>query len=217
MMPWWLALLSVAVSLIALPMRLQAGGAPVCPQVLTCSAGAVFTELGDVDCDRVLNLTDLALLVRAPFCDACRNCMSKDANADARVSVADVTALIKILAQLRPTSTPTRSSTPAPPTTSTPTSAAATPTPTAKTATDYSYAFTFGAPAFVISPLSRPIGTAIDAGGDIWIADERNRVLRLNSTGGYVYTIGAGGSQPGYFTASVAKATHSYGGVKACE
>ena len=201
MMPWWLALLGVAMSFMALPMPLRAGGTPECPQSIECVAGNPFTELGDANCNRVLELADLTLLVRAPFCDACKTCMSKDANADSRVSVADVTALIEILAQGPRTPTPTRTFIPTPTTTSTPIDvpATATRTPTQYIATDYSFAYAFGAPAFVITPLSRPIGTAIDANGHVLIADAHNRVLELDSTGGYVRTIGAGGSDPGYF------------------
>jgi DNA-binding beta-propeller fold protein YncE len=220
----------------------NAGGTPECPQIITCVEGNTFTEPGDVDCNGSLALTDFALLVQAPFCDACRTCMSKDVNGDSLVTVADVTAWLDSLLQTVPTPTATRTrsatatatasgapgtatrtpsatvigaptgtatATGAPATTTRTPTLSATPTrsatttvtrtPTQATATDYSFAYAFGTPGIVITPLSRPIGTAIDANDHIWIADARDRVVELDATGGYVRTIGASGSEPGYF------------------
>lgn len=199
MRPWWLVLL--VATFMALPMRLQAGGPPECPQLLSCFALNTFTVLGDVDCNAVVQSADLPLLVQAPFCDPCRTCLSKDANGDSRVTVADVTALIEILAQLPATPTRTPTSLLAPTTTFTPTRppATATSTPTENTATTYSFAYEFGGPAFVITPLSRPLGVTIDTNDNLWVADGRNYVLEFDSTGKYLQAVGAGGSQPGYF------------------
>jgi sugar lactone lactonase YvrE len=210
------ALIAVLVIGIA-PAALRAQGTPGCPQIITCVAGNVFTVPGDVDCNRSVELTDLKLLVQAPFCDACRACLGKDVNGDSILSVADITAFIKMLPEILSTPTSTRTVSPTPTATSAPgtgtrtstpivtppptgtVTGTITRTPTQSTATDYSFAHAFGEPGFVIPPLSKPSGVAISTEGQIWIADARDRVLVLDATGKYVRTVGASGSDPGQF------------------
>lgn len=128
-----LVMLATFTVALSSPLPSLAGILPGCPQALSCVADVIFTERGDVDCNSILGPTDLSLLVQAPFCDACVTCASKDVNGDNRLSVADVTRLVVVLAERAPTPTP--SATLGASATPTATSVVATPTRTVTTAT----------------------------------------------------------------------------------
>lgn len=119
--------------IIALPATLTAGVSPGCLQAPSCVMEVSFTEPGDVDCNSTLGLADLALLIQAPFCDACATCIGKDVNEDGRVSAADVTALLGVLPQGLPT--PTQTPTPSTVPSNSPTATSPVPTAT-RTATN---------------------------------------------------------------------------------
>jgi hypothetical protein len=69
---WRRALIAVFVISVT-PAASRAAGTPECPQIITGVAGNVFTEPGDVDCNRSIGLTDFALFVQAQFCDPCKS------------------------------------------------------------------------------------------------------------------------------------------------
>ena len=229
---WGRALIAVLAISVA-PAALRAEGTPECPQIITCVAGNVFTEPGDVDCNRSIGTDGLrpagasAVLRsvqelhgegrqrRLARLGRRRHGVAQELAPDPSTPTPTRTVSGTPPATSAPgtgTRTPNATATPPPPSTGT---ATITRTPTQNTATDYSFAYAFGEPGFVIPTIERPIGTAIGADGHMWIADARDRVLELDATGKYVRTVGASGSDPGYSTrrgglASIPTATSTW-------